>query len=223
MQSYAEQQAGEIVYGDQGKKAIRNAEDQYVLHAQITAAIGTAYREGAEKMREFSALRKANQERQNLWDADNKISLTYRGNELGGECGELQNILKKLERAQLGLKGSRATLEQAAQELGDVIICADLIAADLGIDLWEATRRKFNATSKKHGFDVSLPITPPQPAAQAEDDEREMRDAFEKWALKVNNTKRVDWLEKKESGEYVHTQTSVFWQTWQAAWKEKRK
>lgn len=52
MQSYAEQQAGEIVYGDQGKKAIRNAEDQYVLRAQITAAIGTAYREGAEKMRE---------------------------------------------------------------------------------------------------------------------------------------------------------------------------
>lgn len=34
----------------------------------------------------------------------------------------------------------------------------------------------------------ALPITPPQPAPQAKDDEREMREAFEKWFRKSHPT-----------------------------------
>lgn len=101
-------------------------------------------------------LRDANNARQKMWDPEGLITLSYRGNEMGGECGEAQNELKKLEREKLGLPGSRTTIAKAATELADIIICADLCAAMLGIDLGRAVRDKFNETSEKVGFDVRL-------------------------------------------------------------------
>jgi NTP pyrophosphatase (non-canonical NTP hydrolase) len=105
---------------------------------------------------QFYKLKEANEARQREWDEDNQISLSYRGNEFGGECGELQNVLKKLDREAMGIKGSRATLVDAANEMADVVICLDLIATHLGIDLWEAVKTKFNATSEKHGLKTRL-------------------------------------------------------------------
>jgi len=104
----------------------------------------------------FSKLRRKNIQRQHEWDSDNQISLSYRGNELAGETGEACNIIKKLERERLGIKGSRATKKQLAEELADIIICADLIAMHEGIDLEQAVRDKFNATSKKIGLKTRL-------------------------------------------------------------------
>lgn len=106
----------------------------------------------------FDNLRQANFHRNSQWDSEGKISLSFRGNEFGGECGELQNVLKKIERAMLGLKGSRATIEDAKRELGDVVICADLIAMELGIDLDKAVEQSFNDKSEKHGFDTRLKL-----------------------------------------------------------------
>lgn len=101
-------------------------------------------------MTTFKDLRSANAARQKEWDKDNKITLAYRGNELAGEVGEACNIIKKLERERLGIAGSRATKEQLAEELADVVICADLIAMNEGIDLMRrAVPAKFNATSRK--------------------------------------------------------------------------
>ena len=100
----------------------------------------------------FSKLRRKNIQRQHEWDSNNQISLSYRGNELAGETGEACNIIKKLERERLGIKGSRATKKQLADELADIIICADLIAIHEGIDLEQAVRDKFNATSEKIGL-----------------------------------------------------------------------
>ena len=100
----------------------------------------------------FSTLREANQNRQAEWDPDDRISLSYRGNEMAGEVGEACNVIKKLDRERLGIRGSRATIEQLAEELADVIICADLIAMGEGIDLMAAVARKFNATSEKLGL-----------------------------------------------------------------------
>lgn len=100
----------------------------------------------------FEGLRKANITRDKEWNPGNQLSLSYQGNELAGEVGELCNVLKKLERERLGLVGSRATKEQALQELADVIICADLIAMSLGIDLGLAVTEKFNLTSAKYGL-----------------------------------------------------------------------
>ena len=101
---------------------------------------------------EYPTLRAANDARQKEWDTGNQITLAYRGNELAGEVGEACNVLKKLERERLGIRGSRATKEQLAEELADVVICADLIAMDAGIDLDVAVRAKFNATSEKVGL-----------------------------------------------------------------------
>lgn len=102
------------------------------------------------------SLRSANATRQAEWDVDNQITLEYRGNELGGECGEAQNVIKKLARERMGIRGSRDTIEHLAEELADVVICADLIAMSVGIDLDAAVRDKFNATSEKNGLMTRL-------------------------------------------------------------------
>lgn len=104
----------------------------------------------------FDKLRAANAKRQKEWDREDKITLTYRGTELGGEVGEALNVIKKLERERLGIKGSRATLADLAEELADVIICCDLIAMATGIDLTEAVEQKFNMTSEKVGLVTRL-------------------------------------------------------------------
>jgi NTP pyrophosphatase (non-canonical NTP hydrolase) len=103
-------------------------------------------------------LRKANQHRQNEWDEDNQISLSYRGNELAGEVGEACNIIKKMERERLGIRGSRSNKEALAEELADVLICTDLIAMQEGIDLKKAVLHKFNKTSEK--YDLKTRIDP---------------------------------------------------------------
>lgn len=101
-------------------------------------------------------LRAANIARQNEWDQDNQITASYRGNELAGEVGEACNVIKKLERERLGILGSRATVDELADELADVLICADLIAMHYGVDLEAAVARKFNATSEKVGLKTRL-------------------------------------------------------------------
>ncbi len=110
-------------------------------------------------------LRSANIARQGEWDQDNQISAAYRGNELAGEVGEACNVIKKLERERLGILGSRATVGELADELADVLICADLIAMHYGIDLEAAVARKFNATSEKVGLRTRL--APPTDGGEA--------------------------------------------------------
>jgi NTP pyrophosphatase (non-canonical NTP hydrolase) len=106
--------------------------------------------------RAYSSLRYANLVRQKEWDSGNQISLTYRATELAGEVGEACNIIKKLERERLGIRGSRDTKEHLAEELADVVICADLIAMHEGIDLERAVVEKFNATSEKNSLGTRM-------------------------------------------------------------------
>lgn len=121
-------------------------------------------------MKRHSSLREANAARQKEWDTGGKLSLSFKGNELAGELGETieavldllgysaviasaggraSNIVKKLEREQLGIKGSRATNQDLANELADIIICADLLALYRDIDLQKAVVDKFNVVSEK--------------------------------------------------------------------------
>ena len=104
----------------------------------------------------FAELRHANDTRQHEWDRDDRIGLLFRANELAGETGEACNVVKKLERERLNIRGSRATVAQLAEELADVVICADLVAQAAGVDLGEAVARKFNATSEKMGLATRL-------------------------------------------------------------------
>lgn len=130
----------------------------------------------------FAALRAANIARNPEWFPDGAppvLPASFRGLELAGEVGEgveaalthlamltassgrICNILKKLERERLGLNGSRSTKEALAEELGDFIICADLVGMDFDIPLWPSVVSKFNATSNKLGMKTLLP-TPEQ-------------------------------------------------------------
>ena len=101
---------------------------------------------------ELHDLRDANQRRHVEWAHGGEVPLSFRGLELGGETGELLNELKKLERTRLGLAGGKNDLQAIEEELADVIICVDLIAMDLGIDLGPVIREKFDKTSKKFGL-----------------------------------------------------------------------
>ena len=103
----------------------------------------------------FSTLRAANEVRQQEWDPSDAITMAFRGNELAGEVGAC-NVIKKLERERLGLRGSRASIAMLAEELADVLICADLIAMQAGIDLGAAVRAKFNATSSRYKLATKL-------------------------------------------------------------------
>jgi NTP pyrophosphatase (non-canonical NTP hydrolase) len=105
-------------------------------------------------------LRGANIARNIEWANGNTIPLSYRGNELAGEVGEDCNILKKLERERMGIVGSRASVASLAEELADVVICIDLIAMELKIDLDQAVRRKFNKTSEKYGLRTRMTEDP---------------------------------------------------------------
>lgn len=101
-------------------------------------------------------LRSANVVRQAEWDPTDAITIEYRGNELAGEVGELCNLIKKVARERIGLRGTRATQVQLQEELADVVICLDLIAMHLEIDLAWAVRVKFNQTSRKYNLNTRL-------------------------------------------------------------------
>lgn len=105
----------------------------------------------------FATLREANTYRQTEWDRDNAIDLLYRAVEMAGEVGEACNIIKKLERERRGIAGSRATVEDLALELADVVIAADLVAMICGIQLLkDAVPRKFNLTSEKMNLQARM-------------------------------------------------------------------
>lgn len=108
---------------------------------------------------DFNTLRTASRLREIEWDAKGQIDLSYRGNELAGEVGEACNAIKKLERERLGIRGSRDTVAHLAEELADVVICVDLIAGSLGIDLSSAVKNKFNATSDKYKLKTKIAST----------------------------------------------------------------
>ena len=119
---------------------------------------------------EFRQLREANQRRQLEWQNGRDISLLWRSNELAGEVGEMfgevvklvrpmlafANTAKKLQREADGIRGSRASTDDLAREIADVVICADLLASYFGIDLWNWVVIKFNETSQKQGLRTEL-------------------------------------------------------------------
>lgn len=83
----------------------------------------------------------------------NRADLIFTTNELAGEAGEACNFGKKLERARRGVRGGLTDdigIPAIAEELADVVICANNTAQVLGINLEEAVIAKFNKTSAKN-------------------------------------------------------------------------
>lgn len=113
-------------------------------------------------------LRRVNTERYLAWVGDSEdAGILFDAAELGGEVGELLNIVKKLEREARGWRGSRADPADFDNECADVLICLDKLARRRGTDLQAATIAKFNATSEKVGLPHRLVAADPDLAEGA--------------------------------------------------------
>lgn len=105
----------------------------------------------------LSELIEKNRQRQVEWDTtDGGVCMLFRMVELSGEVGELANKIKKEHRSKIGLVGSKSNIEEVKDEMGDVLISLVLLAEDLGVNLAEATKAKFNKTSVKYGFNTKF-------------------------------------------------------------------
>lgn len=117
----------------------------------------------AERL-DFADLRATNTARCLRWhsgpDGLNEWSLSDWFTAVTGELGEAANIAKKLNRERDGLIGNDLTEAELraglADELADVLIYLDILAASEDIDLAAAVVSKFNRTSVKNGFPERL-------------------------------------------------------------------
>jgi len=111
----------------------------------------------------FNELQIVNTQRSHAWHDKGKTwTLADWGNALAGEVGELCNIIKKIRRIETGVavRETEADIkklkEEAALEVADVIIYADLIATELGVFTGDIVQKKFNITSDQFGFPQKL-------------------------------------------------------------------
>lgn len=104
----------------------------------------------------FEKLRVASNQRAKLWNKGTPAPVSFAFMELAGEAGEVCNAGKKLARHEMGWVGGDPDITNLTEELGDLIICAEIVASHYNIDLWKAVVDKFNKTSDKHGFPLKL-------------------------------------------------------------------
>lgn len=109
----------------------------------------------------FERLRAANQARQERWPGAEKVDPLFRAVEFGEEAGELLGTLKKLTRGTRGIAGNgdvdvQQLRQRVREEIGDVLICLDLVSEAYGIDLRDCVPMKFNMTSRKVGVPVFM-------------------------------------------------------------------
>lgn len=109
---------------------------------------------------DLAALRPVNVERakEGFKCYDNQ-PLTYWTTALAGEVGELCNMIKKMQRVEMGgIDGGSSysakdiTKEMLKEEIGGIAIYLDLLASLLDINLEEAIVDTFNSKSEKYGF-----------------------------------------------------------------------
>lgn len=114
---------------------------------------------------DFDYLIKTSVERAAKWhpgfpveDGPDSWNLADWSNAMGGECGEAQNVAKKIRRIETGHEFSSPGLteddldEMLGYELADTILYAVLVAAKRGIDLPAAIVEKFNLKSEEAGL-----------------------------------------------------------------------
>ena len=105
----------------------------------------------------LAMLREANRTRSARWSNGKDVPLDFAMMELAGETGEACNAAKKMARLRYGMKGGSDQSANLAEELADVVICADLAAMKAGVNLADAVAAKFNRNSEQHGFPERLP------------------------------------------------------------------
>lgn len=116
----------------------------------------------------FGKLRQANVGRcEQTFHKLERWTLTDWATAMGGECGEALNFVKKLRRLEdpqgqapgvikPGEDDREELLSSLAEELADLVLYADLLAARAGIDLGTAVKNKFNQKSFEVGSKIFL-------------------------------------------------------------------
>lgn len=104
----------------------------------------------------FKELREASIIRTQEWQADADVPLSYYGNELAEEAGEVCAAIKRLERHNYGIVGGSDDITNLKEEIGDVVICIERIAQLYDIDIEQCVRSKFNQTSEKYGLSTRI-------------------------------------------------------------------
>lgn len=106
----------------------------------------------------FNEFQRINAERARTWHGPDSVPWTGAdwGNAMGGECGEAQNVIKKLRRVETAVVGRvdpapAELVEKLGDELADTITYAFLVAGHYGINVGNAVARKFNAISEREG------------------------------------------------------------------------
>lgn len=83
-------------------------------------------------------------------------------NAMQGEAGEAGNVVKKLRRLETSAAAradefsQQPLIDKLALEMADTYLYWDLLGYHYGIDLPDAIRLKFNATSREFGFPERL-------------------------------------------------------------------
>ncbi|MEM9065058.1 MAG: MazG-like family protein [Planctomycetota bacterium] len=104
---------------------------------------------------DFDTLRQANVARcEDVFHPLAEWSLSDWGVAMAGEAGEACNVIKKIRRGDHPFQFD--VDEVLGDELADVVLQLDLLAARAGIDLGEAVRRKFNVVSDRRHSDIRL-------------------------------------------------------------------
>lgn len=105
---------------------------------------------------DFGWLRLANiARRDEVFPETKGWSATDWGCALGGECGELLNVVKKQYRGDFVGREEEAR-KMLSDEIADTLIQLDYLAEKLGINLGEALVSKFNEDSHKYGSTIFL-------------------------------------------------------------------
>jgi NTP pyrophosphatase (non-canonical NTP hydrolase) len=112
-------------------------------------------------MNDFQAL---NETRCRRWHALESWDINDWIVALGGEVGEAQNIVKKMNRIRDNIKGNpdekdiHELREKLLDELSDAYIYLDLVFTYLGANKERRIAKKFNQTSEKYGFPERMEI-----------------------------------------------------------------
>lgn len=77
------------------------------------------------------------------------------GNAVAGECGEMCNIIKKIDRGDFN-DNPEAGKEALEKEIADVLIYLDLLANKAGLDLQTSVVNKFNEKSEEIGSNIKI-------------------------------------------------------------------
>lgn len=102
-------------------------------------------------MLDFKDFSKVNKERceKHYFQLDH-WSLSDWATALSGECGEMCNLIKKMNR------GEEIDVKEIGKEIADVVTYADLLASRLGLSLEDIVKQKFNEVSDRKGSDIKL-------------------------------------------------------------------